>query len=313
MQDKKFLPAFYFPSTSLMLDDDHLFLENFSANLNLENIATKISNSPHEALQILKAQDYQQFSSLGLQDINGTEESDIDELALVGLNVKAIQKLSTNTQRYACISSLIVDYDMPEMTGIEFCQQIQELPVKKIMLTGHGSHKLAVDAFNRGIINQFIVKDTNTIFNETVAAIKNCQQQFFQGLTSHLLNVLSSKSSCAIRHKNFKDKLWSVIQDVQGVEYYLIDEYGSYLICSADGSEHYFVVRPDSIFDDYADIAKNNEITPKLIKTIESREALPILLNDVMDQLPVEAWTRYMKPVKPLSGDRRFYVAEWEM
>lgn len=56
---------------------------------------------------------------------------------------------------------LLLDYEMPDMNGIEFLTKIRDgedrLPLAVVMLTGTGSESLAVDAMKRGV-HDYLVK-----------------------------------------------------------------------------------------------------------------------------------------------------------
>jgi PAS domain S-box-containing protein len=62
-------------------------------------------------------------------------------------------------RRFDCV---VVDYDMPDISGLELLEQIRkrdaEIPV--IFFTGHGSEPVAVEAFREGA-NDYIIKDSD--------------------------------------------------------------------------------------------------------------------------------------------------------
>ena len=49
---------------------------------------------------------------------------------------------------------------MPDINGIEFCQNLKDKKVFKIMLTAEADSNIAIKAFNDGLINKFILKTT---------------------------------------------------------------------------------------------------------------------------------------------------------
>lgn len=301
------IPAYYFPTATLMLDDDQAFLSAFSARLLAKNLLIKTAKCIKSASDLLMQQDYVQFKSVGLQDRVDDEESDINQSS-VSLDIQAIEHLINSVSSLHVISTLIVDYDMPELNGIEFCKQIRQLPIKKIMLTGHSDHKLAVKAFNDGIIDRFIIKNPKTILNEVFDAVIACQKLFFQDITSSLLTIFSTKCYCALSNLNFQKLLTSKIESFETQKYYLLDEYGSYVIFDVHSHKHYVIVRPDNLFDDYADIAANNEMSMQFVKAIETRKKLPIFLNKESEKKPVIEWQNYIKEMMPLHPGSQFFI-----
>ena len=73
------------------------------------------------------------------------------------------------------------------MNGLEFCRNIQNLPIRKIMLTGRADTKLAVEAFNQKIIDKFLLKDVaEEIENTIYDALIEEQKVYFEKLSSSL-------------------------------------------------------------------------------------------------------------------------------
>ena len=62
------------------------------------------------------------------------------------VNFDQTSSIMSQLQSADMISTVIVDYDMPSQNGIDFCRQLSDLPIKKVMLTGRADYKLAVDS-----------------------------------------------------------------------------------------------------------------------------------------------------------------------
>jgi CheY-like chemotaxis protein len=72
--------------------------------------------------------------------------------------IHEIYKVIYNPRRYEEISTVIVDYDMPSMKGLEFCEKLQNPYIRKILYTGVAGEGLAIEAFNKGLIDGYIRK-----------------------------------------------------------------------------------------------------------------------------------------------------------
>jgi CheY-like chemotaxis protein len=73
-------------------------------------------------------------------------------------------------ERYALLGVCVVDYSMPAMTGLEFLSRASDWPGARILLTGRADEQTAVQAFNDGLIEQFIAKrDATSIKRLSVA------------------------------------------------------------------------------------------------------------------------------------------------
>lgn len=60
--------------------------------------------------------------------------------------------------RYALTHACIVDYSMPEMNGLHALAALSDWPGLRVLLTGQADEQVAVDAFNRALIDQFLPK-----------------------------------------------------------------------------------------------------------------------------------------------------------
>lgn len=81
------------------------------------------------------------------------------------------------TARFAFTQVGVVDYAMPAMDGLRVLGELTRWPGSRILLTGRADEQLAVSAFNRGMIDQFIPKQSPDIRMRLTRAIKHLQHQ----------------------------------------------------------------------------------------------------------------------------------------
>ena len=179
-------PLFYFPSMVVFVDDSRNFLDNFSLQLDAD-LAFQLYDSPIAALTALNApaeknSSVEQFFSISRFG---------DELPLshhvLDLNLNNIVREAQNPHRFERISVVVVDYDMPEMDGLELCRNIKNHSIKKILLTGKADEKLAVQAFNQGLIDRFIMKQDAEVIPSLNQAIVELQQAYFENMMRRLI------------------------------------------------------------------------------------------------------------------------------
>ena len=111
------IPMYYFPSTALFLDDSPDFLLNFVLQLD-EGVAYRIFDAPRKAL------DYIHQKTCALEILNRSSHS---QESLV------MPPTISNPHRFAEISVVIIDYAMPGMDGLEYCRQLENQHIKKIL------------------------------------------------------------------------------------------------------------------------------------------------------------------------------------
>lgn len=77
------------------------------------------------------------------------------------------------TSRFSLARVFVVDYSMPAMSGLKVLGALTQWPGSRILLTGRADEQLAVSAFNRGSIQQFIPKQTPEIRQRVTDAIQS--------------------------------------------------------------------------------------------------------------------------------------------
>jgi len=80
---------------------------------------------------------------------------------------------SKYTERFALTRVCVVDYSMPAMDGLQVLGELVEWPGSRVLLTGQADEQVAVQAFNRGLIDQFIPKQTPDISRRLVDAVEH--------------------------------------------------------------------------------------------------------------------------------------------
>jgi CheY-like chemotaxis protein len=81
------------------------------------------------------------------------------------------------TTRFARTQVCVVDYAMPSMSGLRVLSELTPWSGSRILLTGRADEQLAVSAFNRGLIEQFIPKQSPNIRLRLTGAIQSLLQK----------------------------------------------------------------------------------------------------------------------------------------
>ena len=74
-----------------------------------------------------------------------------------------IEYWGQDSYRYGLPQVLVIDYAMPAMNGLSLLERIGDWTGSCLMLSGRADEHIAVDAFNRGLLEQFIPKQTPDI------------------------------------------------------------------------------------------------------------------------------------------------------
>ena len=77
------------------------------------------------------------------------------------------------TARFALTKVCVVDYAMPAMSGLRVLSELTDWSGSRILLTGRADEQLAISAFNRGLIEQFIPKQSPGLRLHLTTAIQD--------------------------------------------------------------------------------------------------------------------------------------------
>jgi CheY-like chemotaxis protein len=110
-----------------------------------ENIL--LFTNPDSAMQRIKNSNENILQCTTIEDSNNL---DINSNSITK-NINMVHMIY-EPSRFNNIAVLVVDYSMPTINGIEFCKQLGDKHVYKILLTAEADSDIAINAFNDGII-----------------------------------------------------------------------------------------------------------------------------------------------------------------
>ena len=301
---KKRLNICYYPISPILVDDNKKFLQ--SLRLRLSDYSCFFYANPKEALEFLN--NSCKFETFINRSLLSEEDKQI-EPSLAGLNIKKIHHEIYNSNRYQEISILFADYSMPYMNGIEFCKKIESKLLQKVMLTGEASNELAIAAFNKGIINKFILKSSMGFLNVIMKNIQELQENYFINLTDIGLSKSNNNVLSTIEDPVFIDVFNLICKRNQIVEYYLLDDQGSYLLLDKNKKMKWLIVKSDSEIQNLINFATFEEAPRPILTALQNREKLPYFHTEIELAKPPHEWEKHLYPAIKLHGKEVYYYS----
>lgn len=294
----------YYPTTVLLVDDSERFLNHIALMLG-ERLPYNLLTDPVQALDILRKNNL--FSTLSSKLISTDLESDdygtFAERFPVSLNISTLYHTIYDPVRFSQISVAVVDYAMPKMSGLEFCEKLRGMAVKKIMLTGQADEIIAVNAFNDGLIDKFIVKSQPKVGKSLTDSIHQLQKRSFQELSEVVIKGLASEPNSYISNSRFVNFFDKLCQDLHIVEYYLIDVSGSFLLLDEDGLPIWFIIKSEEDMEDLTMQAVDTNAPADVIEALSKREKIAYFnkLHDYVHTVG-DKWKSVLYPATNLEG-----------
>lgn len=303
------IPICYFPSTVMFVDDSRDFLLNFTLQLN-DDISFDIHHSAFDALEALeKKHQPEQINEKVLTEYMDAEGCPMTNYT-VNVNLSAIHGEVFNPQRFKEVSVVVVDYAMPGMNGLEFCQKLENSPVKRILLTGRADEKTAVQAFNDGIIDMYIPKQAPNITKQINEGIATMQFRYFQSMSDIVIRMLSVHSPNCLQDPAFINMFEEIKKEHKIIEYYLTENSGSFLLMDIDGNINYLIVKSQQDMDLHYEMAIDNKVPEMILEQLKNGEKIPYFWHsENYYQAEWSDWSTYLYPAKKLVGSETYYYA----
>jgi len=273
--------ACYYPTMTVAIDDDVDFLGILTQHMGIPDCLPY--SSPANAIQALsKNNPFQRIRSRVVKEAPIAEESESapEDHAIV-FNIRSLHEEIYNGNRFHDVSVLIIDYYMDDMSGIEVCEALSHHPAKKILLTGGADkEKLAIEAFNKGIIHRFISKSDMQFPTKLKQAIHVLKEAYFRDLTTTLLPHISTISKTISQYPPYINFIQNVLAQFNAIEYYMVETTGSYLMLDANGNTCWLILKDETEMKNFEKLAYEMEAPKHLIKGISERSLMPFFLSD---------------------------------
>lgn len=303
------IPTCYFPSTALFIDDSRDFLLNFVLQLD-EGLAYRVFDSPFDALDCIhkKRCELDMLSQRCLSEYTEAKNCPLTNHT-INLDLTAIHAEIYNPRRFAEISVVVVDYAMPGMDGLEFCRRIENRNIRKILLTGKADEKLAIDAFNEGLIHRYIQKSDPNVAELITRGIYDLQFQYFHLMSGMVARMLSVTSPSCLHDKKFAEFFYRLRQEKGIVEHYLADNSGSFLLLDDDANSSFLIVRSEEDLRLHYDFALDNGASGEVLDQLAAGEKIPCFWQANEQPREYSNWlTCLVKAHRFVSDETYFYA-----
>jgi CheY-like chemotaxis protein len=279
------LPYFH-PSTVVFLDDNHQFLSDLELRLP-GRMPYILHEDPSAALAEVNR--YAATPTLANRCFSRPKnEQDTWRDSIIQFDVGLIEDEVNSVERFHRTSVVVVDYAMPAMNGLEFCERITDPHVKKLLLTGAADEKLAVRAFNGGLIDRFVLKNQPDSLDLMLRFADELQIAHFQRQQTVLAAALSLNPPPFIHDPTLIDEIEQIAEQHSLIEHYLVGDPPGYLLLNPSGQVQRLVVLNDSEFSARTEVARRHAAPEDLLSAMQSRSKFvcvyeSLLGNDAAD------------------------------
>lgn len=159
--------------------------------------------------------------------------------------------------RFALTQVCVVDYAMPAMSGLRVLSELTDWTGSRVLLTGRVEEQLAVSAFNRGLIERFIPKQSASIGTTLTQTI----QELFDLADSRHEQIwrtsLSREQSELLRLPQVQRELADLAKKQAWVEHIVIGVPFGVLALDRVGQVSWLQLEPEANLPDLAEMAES--------------------------------------------------------
>jgi CheY-like chemotaxis protein len=199
------------------------------------------------------------------------------------------------TNRFDLTQVCVVDYSMPSMSGLRMLSEVKAWTGSRILLTGRADELLGVSAFNRGLIEKFIPKQSPELRKRLTEAIGVLQAEPNARHQNMWQSTLSRDQHALLELPEVEKDLQALTLKHGWVEYILIGAPFGMLALDSQGSAVWIQLEPAEKLSELADMAESQGCTSSEVEEIRAgrklidlelrlalgKDARPVLRNAV--------------------------------
>ena len=225
------IPLYYHPTQLVFVDDSRNFLDAIDITLAKKDFICTTFIDPFQAI------DYINQKREDLQESFISSSSIPTDKQHTEFDISSIHKMLYQPKRFNTISTVIVDYDMPSINGLKLCEQLTYKDPSIILLTGEASQSLAIQAFNKKIIGQFISKSRKDLPIPLIKALDASKLDYFIRITQPIAKYIISNPNIRtfLENPHYISQFYDIIKELHIIEFYIISPEGDFLLIPKEG------------------------------------------------------------------------------
>ena len=304
------LPIYQHPTMTVLVDDSASFLHSLRFQLGPAFPSIAFSDTT-EAIGWLREHS---AAPAALADLLSPS---VDTYTLspqpynIAMHVEQVCGIRRHADRFLTPSTLVVDYSMPGMDGLEFCASIRDLPCRKILLTGVADERVAIDAFNQGLIDRFVRKSDAQALDRLESDLTHLQEAYFLGQSEYLRMLLALHDYSFVNDPAICALVRELGARHRIVEHYLFKTPPGFLMYDRDARPWLLAVETEQTMNAQFEIALDGAAPRSLLEALEQRRVVPNFSDGdgMYSAVRHKEWHRFTAPAQTCHGRELYYWA----
>jgi CheY-like chemotaxis protein len=212
---------------------------------------------------------------------------------------------ASHPQRHRLAKTCVIDYAMPGTNGLQVLETLIDWPGSRVLLTGQADEQVAVQAFNQGLIDQFVPKQARDITRLLTGALRKLGQAAHPRVNTLWRATLRPAQQSILQMPSVAQAL-QAFTEKHWVEYVVLDQPFGMLGMDADGRCHWLQLEPLAGLNDLAELVGSAGLGLEAVRAVESGKRLPAI--ELHQQLNLRGPVR-TAPAMPMGEDNTLCAA----
>jgi CheY-like chemotaxis protein len=304
------LPIYQHPTMTVLVDDSPSFLHSLRFQLGPGFPSIGFSDTT-AAIAWLRQHGAAPAALAGLLSPSVDTYTFAPQPYNIALHVEQVCGIRRHAHRFLTPSVLVVDYAMPGMDGIQFCEAVRDLPCRKILLTGVADERVAIEAFNRGLIDRYVRKSDAHALDRLEEELTQLQEDFFLAQSEALRMLLSLHDFSFVNDPAIGGLVRELGARHKIVEHYLFKTPPGFLMYDRDARPWLLAVETEQSMNAHFEIALDGGAPASLLEALGQRRVVPNFSDGDGMYSPVrhKEWHRFTAPAQSRHGRELYYWA----
>lgn len=172
--------------------------------------------------------------------------------------------------RYHLTQTCVVDFAMPAMSGLDFLSKLPLAPANRVLLTGKADEHIAVGAFNDGLIDKFMTKQSPNIGKQLVSLLASLHDKPVDAYESVWRSALKQNQYAILQETTVRQELYALAHERQWVEYVVVPAPFGILALDRHARAHWLQLELRSDLACAADLAQATGQPATVVQKIRS-------------------------------------------
>lgn len=297
------LPLFQRSGSVLFLDDDIDYLDMLGMVMPM-HLQVELYSRPQTFLERMRDEParWETDAALQLQMVERWRQGH-------PLLPQVLRYWANNPARYQLAQTCVVDYAMPGTDGLKVLNTLLDWPGSRILLTGQADERIAIQAFNSGLIDQFIPKQAPDIAGRVLTALNKLACTPHPRLNTLWRAVLQPTQQSVLQVPVVTRALQQLAQQ-RWIEYVVLGEPFGVLGLDAQGQCQWLQLEPTGTLDELTELASTAGLGLDVVRAIQAGQLLPGV--ELHQQLNLQGPIR-TAPAFDLGGEGLLTAALFEL